>query len=99
MPKKHLRRYHRPEHKNHNLKIAQAPFNAVLKGRKRFEIRKNDRDFKVGDLLTLLLFIENLNLPGPEIQAEVTHIEYGPAWGLPEDLCVMSIKVLSTLYC
>ncbi len=37
----------------HELKILPEYFEAVTSGRKQFEIRKNDRDFKVGDLLTL----------------------------------------------
>lgn len=37
----------------HELKIQQKYFTAVLWGKKPFEIRKNDRGFKVGDFLAL----------------------------------------------
>ena len=37
----------------HELKILPEYFEAVTSGRKQFEIRKNDRDFKVGDQLIL----------------------------------------------
>ena len=37
----------------HELKILTEYFEAVASGRKRFEIRKNDRDYKVGDRLYL----------------------------------------------
>jgi ASC-1-like (ASCH) protein len=37
----------------HELKILPEYFDAVVNGRKRFEIRKNDRDYQVGDLLIL----------------------------------------------
>lgn len=37
----------------HELKIATEFFQEVISGRKTFEIRENDRNFKVGDLLAL----------------------------------------------
>ena len=35
--------------KLHILKIKREYFNDILRGRKTFELRKNDRDFKVGE--------------------------------------------------
>lgn len=40
-------------HIKHDLKILPTYFEAVTKGRKNFELRKNDRDFKVGDIFVL----------------------------------------------
>lgn len=37
----------------HKLKILPQYFDAVVDGTKTFEIRKNDRDFKIGDILFL----------------------------------------------
>ncbi len=37
----------------HNLKLHDRYYDAVKYGFKRFEIRKNDRDFRVGDILVL----------------------------------------------
>ena len=37
--------------KLHELKIKDDYFNAILRGDKAFELRKNDRDYQVGDLI------------------------------------------------
>ena len=37
----------------HALKILPEYFEAVISGKKTFEVRENDRGFKVGDLLAL----------------------------------------------
>jgi len=41
----------------HELKIWPEFYHAVLSGEKTFELRKNDRDFHVGDVLHLKEFI------------------------------------------
>ena len=42
--------------KLHELKIKEEYWNAILRGDKTFELRKNDRDYQVGDLIH---FIKN----------------------------------------
>ena len=37
----------------HHLKTVQPYFDDVISGKKTFEVRRNDRDFKVGDILVL----------------------------------------------
>ena len=37
----------------HQLKILPEHFEDVISGRKTFEVRRNDRDFRIGDLLAL----------------------------------------------
>ena len=39
--------------KIHDLKIDPDYFDDVITGKKTFEVRRNDRDFKVGELLNL----------------------------------------------
>lgn len=41
----------------HELKTIQPFFDDVASGKKRFEVRKKDRDFKVGDYLALNEYI------------------------------------------
>ena len=41
----------------HHLKTWPAEFSAVISGQKKFELRRNDRDFQVGDVLVLKEFV------------------------------------------
>ena len=59
--------------RNHVLKILPEYFEAVILGIKRFEIRKNDRDYKVGDGLTLCEY-KNNEFTGRQIRAIVTYM-------------------------
>ncbi|MDB5455509.1 MAG: hypothetical protein JWP92_1094, partial [Caulobacter sp.] len=52
----------------HELKTWPQYFAAVRSGQKRFEIRRNDRDFKVGDILALREF-------DPESEAYTGQVE------------------------
>jgi len=40
----------------HRLKTQKEYLLDVMSGNKTFEVRKNDRDFKVGDILDLILY-------------------------------------------
>lgn len=57
----------------HELKIFPEFFEAVTSGRKQFEIRKNDREFKVGDQLTLREWTGE-KYTGDSYKAEITYI-------------------------
>ncbi|WP_430618248.1 ASCH/PUA domain-containing protein [Enterococcus sp. DIV1054d] len=55
------------------LKILPEYFEAVTSGRKQFEIRKNDRDYKIGDVLHLREWTGK-NYTGDSYKAEITYI-------------------------
>lgn len=87
----------------HDLKTWPEQFEAVLTGAKTHEVRRADRPFAVGDVLklnewkpadTAACDWKATGLAGTYtgrwIECEVTHITQG-AFGLPADLCVMSI--------
>ncbi len=59
--------------KVHNLKIKPQYFKDVVSGDKTFEVRKNDRDFEVGDIITLREF-ENDMHTGNFINVEIVYI-------------------------
>ena len=59
----------------HELKIWPQYFEAVKDGSKLFEIRKNDRDFKVGDELMLLEFRPKIGeFTGRALRRMITYI-------------------------
>ncbi len=78
----------------HELKTWPPYYDAIVEGKKKFEYRKNDRDFKLGDMLLLQEWNpDRREYTGEQILAEVTYILYGPDWGLPADMCIMSIQI------
>jgi ASC-1-like (ASCH) protein len=73
----------------HRLKIWPEYFEAVLSGKKTFEIRKNDRDYQVSDVLLLQEYNPKTNeYTGRELLVEVTYIT---DFGQPDNQVVMSI--------
>ena len=57
----------------HKLKTVEPHFSNVLNGSKTFEIRLNDRDYKVGDDLILAKF-PDVDKRSLIIRAKITHI-------------------------
>ncbi len=79
----------------HELKTWPDSFKAVKLGRKTHEVRRNDRDFQVGDVLVLKEYIpEESTYTRDEIAVEVTYISKGGSFDLPPEMCVMSIREL-----
>lgn len=75
----------------HELKIHPQYFKAIENGKKYWEIRKNDRNFKVGDIV-LLREWDNTEYSGKEILAEITYMLDDKFAGLAEGYVVFSIK-------
>lgn len=79
----------------HVLKTWPEFFEAVLDGRKTFEIRKNDRDYHEGDSLVLQEWDpKDQKYTGRRVEARVTYATDGGALGcLAEGHVCMGIKV------
>lgn len=76
----------------HELKIWPVNYEAVATGAKKYEIRKCDRPFKVGDQVMLReWYPETKQFTGRSSIFRITHMTEPGAWGLPEDICVFSI--------
>lgn len=76
----------------HELKILPCYYNEVLKGNKAFEYRKDDRGFKVGDLIILNEW--NNDFTGRSILVEITYI-LKDVMNLPKDYVILSIRKIS----
>lgn len=74
----------------HDLKILPEYFEAVLKGVKTFELRKNDRNFKTEDMLKLREY-SNGEYTGREVLKRVTYILEGGSYGLEEGYVILAI--------
>ena len=78
----------------HRLKADPAPFAAVRDGLKKYEVRRFDRDFKVGHYLELLEFDrETQQYSGERLFARITTITEPGSYGLPEDVGVLGIEL------
>lgn len=80
--------------KTHNLKTWPGPFRQVKMGLKKYEVRKADRDFAVGDVLILQEWDNDaLTYTGDSLRARVVAMTSPGNFGLPIDTCVLGIEV------
>ena len=78
--------------KVHNLKCWPAYFDAIRRGSKRFEYRKDDRNFGLGDILDLHEWDPDVGMfTGQELRVQVLYILRGPSMGVPDGWVIMSI--------
>lgn len=76
---------------HHDLKLQSQYFKDVVSGKKTFEIRKNDRSYKVGDLITFHEVDENGQYVG-HVSKEY-QITYITDYAQQDNYVVMSIKL------
>ena len=79
----------------HNLKTDPEVFELVLSGIKNYEIRYNDRGFKIGDTLMLREYDRTITaFSGRSVSREVTHVLYGGQYGIEKGYVILSMKEL-----
>ncbi|ASQ48732.1 hypothetical protein BCB68_07215 [Leptotrichia sp. oral taxon 498] len=80
--------------KTHDLKIEKKYFNDVIAERKKFEVRKNDRDYQVNDILSLNEYDKDKQVyTGRHISVKVLYILDDSAF-LKEGYVVLSIAII-----
>lgn len=83
----------------HELKTWPLEFQAVVDGRKPFEMRIADRPFAEGDGLILREFVPSADgiggdYTGREWRGGITYIMHGPIWGLQSGWVCMGIRAM-----
>ena len=74
--------------RKHELKILSQYFYAVLIGNKKFELRKDDRNYQVGDTVVLKHW-DGDAYTGEEITIKIKYILRDcPQYGLMEGYCI-----------
>jgi len=83
--------------KMHTLKILEAYVQRIIHRQKTFEVRKNDRDFQVGDTIQFRI----INELGEEVEVHyqmplylINYVLPGGQFGIVSGYCVMSIQPL-----
>ncbi len=76
----------------HRLKTTDLYWDAIQRGEKTFEVRKNDRAFQTGDVLELLRVDQAWpNHYGPVLRYRITYILQGGQFGIEPAYCVMGL--------
>lgn len=75
----------------HELKILPQYFEAIDSGDKTFELRLNDRDYHVGDMLYLREYSASCGgYTGRTLTKKVTYVlKHCPEYGLKESYCIL----------
>lgn len=79
----------------HDLKTWPEFYEAVADGSKTFEVRKNDRDFKVGDTLLIRHYEPmsgKFDLDKPLIKLKITYVLQGGNFGVLEGFAVLGFE-------
>ena len=79
--------------KHHYLKTETEYYQAVEKGTKTFEVRKNDRDFKIFDMVILHEVVNDVPTGRTLDPMEIVYILPGGIYGIAPDYCVMQLKI------
>lgn len=77
--------------KSHGLAITPQYLTDILENNKRFELRRDDRGYEVGDLVLLKEFKDGY-FTGRYLSAEIVYIlRHCPEYGLHKDYCILGL--------
>ncbi len=78
--------------KIYELKLYPQYYKAIFSGEKTFELRKNDKDYQVGDILKIREW-DGENFTGHSMMVRISYVQKGNGkYGLSEGFCVLGLK-------
>lgn len=73
----------------HDLKISSQYYDDVMMGIKNFELRKNDRDYKMGDIFMLREYKDSYGYTGRYFIQSINYVlKDCPQYGLMDGYCI-----------
>lgn len=75
---------------HHYLKTETQYFQAIERGEKKFELRKNDRNFQKYDMVYLEEVVNGEKTGRKLPPIEIQYVLNGGKFGLPEDYCIFN---------
>lgn len=82
-----------PKYRIHELKTWEPYYTDVFMGHKNFELRKNDRNFKVGDKVILKQYDPiKKEYSGKNLARTIIYILEGGSLGLEEGYVILNIE-------
>ncbi|MBH1941658.1 DUF3850 domain-containing protein [Mobilitalea sibirica] len=77
----------------HDLKCFNPYFQDIWDGKKNFDIRKNDRDYQVGEMLVLREYSIAAGYRGRAMHKKIGYIlKDCPQFGLQEGYCILGLE-------
>lgn len=77
--------------REHDLKVWPEFFDPLESGIKTFELRRDDRGFRVGDVLLLREWSRSAGYSGRQLRRRVSYLICGPGFGLAPDFVCMGL--------
>ncbi len=75
--------------KKHEIKCKSEYFEQVQQGTKTFEIRKNDRDYSIGDVVKICEIDNDGDYTGNVVDVRITYVLTDvPEYGLESGFCI-----------
>lgn len=75
---------------HHELKCEAKYYDAIIRGKKKFELRKNDRDFQPQDTFTLIEVFDGIPTGKRTPALEIQYVFKGGEYGLDPEYCIFN---------